>query len=51
MHFCQDEAAAIAASIPFLGYFIIKARHLWHRIWHRNEVPAKDGCCDGHEHK
>lgn len=51
MHICQDEIIAFFASLPFLGYFLMRGKHLWHRIWHRG-TPKADGCCPpGHKHE
>lgn len=49
-HFCMDEVIAFMAAIPFVGYFLLRGRHMWHRIWHKGP-PKVDGCCPpGHEH-
>lgn len=32
MHFCQDEAAAIAAGLPFIGYCALCARRVFRRV-------------------
>lgn len=31
MHFCLDEALAIAGAVPFIGYAIMRVRALLHR--------------------
>ena len=50
MHLCMDEVVAALAVVPFLGYAVMRGRHLWHRVWHRG-LPRDDGCCPpGHDH-
>ena len=35
MHFCQDEAAALLATIPFIGIYLVRIKAWLHRLFHR----------------
>ncbi len=39
------------SSMPVVGYCIIKIKHFWHRIWHRNKDVHQDGCCEEDDHE
>ncbi len=51
MHICFDEVFAFLSVFPLMGYFVLRGRHLWHRIFRHKVEPVVDGCCPpGHKH-
>jgi hypothetical protein len=40
----MDEVMAFLMALPFIGYAVLRGRHLWHKLWHKGP-PKDDGCC------